>query len=268
MIAAVAANIKPDTVLPRYAEDIIPLHSPSRKPSSNQSGLHPQLAATVRRHLAQPPRKPVAAHTAAAFDCLLGRLAANPRAVILDSFCGTGHSTALLAERHPDRLVVGVDKSAHRLQRHPDSPPENCLLLRADCTDFWQLLVRERIAVSHHYLLYPNPWPKRAHLQRRVHGGDSFHWLLRLADGNGRCRVELRSNWQLYVEEFGAAMLLAGIPGRVGRVTAETPLSRFERKYRDSGHELWAYTASIAGFAEPGSHPLAPAHRDEQPDLG
>jgi len=234
-------------------------------PASNQDHIHPQLATTVFRHLAQPPRKPVASHTAAAYARLREALAATPRPLILDSFCGTGHSTALLAGRHPDHLVVGVDKSAHRLGRHPGEPPGNCLLLRAECTDLWQQLARDRIAISHHYILYPNPWPKRGQLQRRVHGGDGFHWLLRLAGPDGRCRVELRSNWQTYVEEFGVAMLLAGVPGRVVRIAPDPALSLFERKYRDSGHPLWAYTGTLDRRTLAGAPGLL---RDESVDLG
>ena len=60
-------------------------------------------------------------------------------------------------------------------------------------------------------------------------------------------RLELRSNWQLYVEEFGLAMHLAGCPGYITRVTAEPALSLFERKYRDSGHALWAFSGRVRG---------------------
>ena len=41
-------------------------------------------------------------------------------------------------------------------------------------------------------------------------------------------------------------MHLAGCRGRVSKlVDAEPDLSLFERKYRNSGHDLWTYTAKI-----------------------
>lgn len=230
------------------------MQSASRQPSSNQSQLHPKLAATVRRHLAARPRKPVAPHNLAAFELLLAELAARPRPLVLDSFCGTGHSTAWLARRHPGHLVVGIDKSAHRLARHPHDPAGQYLLLQAECEDLWRLLSERDIGVDHHYLLYPNPWPKAKHLQRRVHGSAGFYWLRQLAAatrpaGAAPGHLELRSNWQLYVEEFGVAMQLAGLPGRVARVQPEAAdLTLFERKYRVSGHALWAYTAVTRGL--------------------
>lgn len=221
------------------------MHTPSRQVDSNQKYLHPRLAEVVRRHLRASYDKPVAPHSAAAFGQLLASLAAAPRPLVLDSFCGTGHSTARLAERHPQHLVVGVDKSARRLARHPRSAATNYLLLQADCGDIWQLLVAHDMGVDYHYVLYPNPWPKAAHLQRRVHGHASFSLLLRLAAGGTPGLVELRSNWQVYVEEFGIAMSLAGVPGRVARLPPGPALTLFERKYRDSGHQLWRYTAAV-----------------------
>lgn len=212
----------------------------SRAVSSNQRGLHPKLCTVVRRHLQSGYRRPVAPHSARAFRLLLAQLAQEPRPLVLDSFCGTGQSTATLAGRHPDHLVVGIDKSDHRLGRHVGDPAGDYLLLQADCGDIWQLLLREGLGVDHHYLLYPNPWPRAQHLQRRIHGHGSFPWLLQLGG-----QIELRSNWQLYVEEFGVAMHLAGHPGVVTRLPDAPGITLFEEKYRLSGHPLWRFRGRI-----------------------
>lgn len=219
------------------------MHADSRQVSSNQQHLHPRLAALVYRHLRHTDRRPVAAHNVASYELLCRELSRRPRPLVLDSFCGTGHSTALLARRHPGHLVVGIDKSAQRLARHPREPEGNYLLLRADCEDIWRLLVRDARAVAHHYLLYPNPWPKASHIQRRVHGHPAFPLLLQLA-GRAGGRVELRSNWQLYVEEFGVAMHLAGCPGVISRLQGQPAITLFEQKYQRSGHTLWRFIAS------------------------
>jgi tRNA G46 methylase TrmB len=221
------------------------LQTLSRQISSNQTHLHPKLAAVVRRHLGKPARKPLAPHNLAAFELLRAELCSAPRPLVLDSFCGTGHSTAALAQRHPQHLVVGLDKSAHRLARHREGTGNHYLLLQAECEDLWQLLLEAGIGVDYHYLLYPNPWPKAKHLQRRVHGNASFPSLVKLAVMGAPGCVELRSNWQTYVEEFGVAMHLAGLPGHISRVPTQQPLSLFEKKYGDSGHDLWAFTGVV-----------------------
>lgn len=227
---AIASQGKPTT-----------MHSSSRKISSNQPGLHPRLAELVQRHLDHPDQSPAHPHSISAYQQLLKVRSAYPGPLVLDSFCGTGHSTRLLAKRHPQQLVVGIDKSANRLARHQGEQAENYLLLQARCEDIWHALAQDGEALSHHYILYPNPWPKSAHLQRRVHGQAAFPTLLQLGG-----RLELRSNWQTYVEEFGVAVHLAGHAGYVSQVSEEgADISLFERKYRQSGHALWCYKVSL-----------------------
>jgi tRNA (guanine-N7-)-methyltransferase len=215
---------------------------PSRSVSSSQSDLHPRLAATVRRHLQSRWKKPPQRVDAAALAALDAALAAHTGPLVLDSFCGTGESTALLALRHPDALVVGVDKSAARLARHRGgrTAPQNYLLLRAHCEAVWRHLAEHRVRLAAHYLLYPNPWPKPAHLQRRVHGHPAFPLLPALGGS-----LELRSNWQLYLEEFGVALHLAGHASRIGVVDGRHPLTPFERKYSASGQTLWCLQARL-----------------------
>ena len=125
--------------------------------------------------------------------------------MVLDSGCGTGESTVLLARRYPDCLVVGVDKSAARLDKAPQLPA-NARLLRADLADIWRLMDDAGWKLAQHYLLYPNPWPKPAQLKRRWHGHPVFPDLLVLGG-----RLVLRSNFEVYVDEFARALELAGV---------------------------------------------------------
>jgi len=208
----------------------------------------------LHKHLTSEHREPVADYNRAAFDTVCQRIQDSP--LILDSFCGSGHSTAVLANSYPDHLVIGIDKSASRIARHADTKWDNYLVIQAECEPLWKLLADEGIRVRRHYLLYPNPWPKSKHLKRRIHGHPGFAALLQL-----RGVVELRSNWQLYVEEFGLAMQLAGYPGRVsllaepGEAREEEDLTLFEKKYRLSEHPLWAFQADLR-------------HRDDPQNMG
>lgn len=211
----------------------------SRPVTSNQPGLHPRLTLNLQRHLAHPLRRPPASHSVAAYRTLQRRLEQRSVPLVLDSFCGTGMSTALLARKYTDHLVVGIDQSEHRLSKHLPAEADNYLLLQAQAEDIWHLLLAHGHRASHHHLLYPNPWPKRKHLQRRIHGHGSFPLLLALGG-----HIELRSNWQLYVEEFGVAMHLAGRRGWIRQIAGGPAMTLFEEKYRSSGHALWAYTSS------------------------
>lgn len=216
------------------------MHGNSRVVTSSQSGRHADLERTVRRHLAADFAKPIGAAAHEAYEVLLARWrAVGQPPLVFDSGCGVGDSTRLLAARHPAALVVGIDKSEDRLTRQkPDPLPVNALLLRADVVDLWRLAVADGLRLAQHYLLYPNPWPKVGHLQRRWHGHAVFPSLLALGG-----RLELRSNWRVYVEEFVAAAAIAGL----GQTAVETiplaelaaPLTPFERKYHASGQPLF-----------------------------
>jgi tRNA G46 methylase TrmB len=214
----------------------------SKQVSSSQTGVHPRLPALLARHRRSAWRKPPQAVDGPALARLDAALADSQRPLILDSFCGTGMSSAILAQRYPQALVVGVDQSAHRLRRAPPQP-RNCLLLQAHCEAVWRHLAERGISLHSHYLLYPNPWPKAAQLGRRVHGHPAFPLLLKLGG-----RLELRSNWQVYPEEFGLALHLLGVSSLIATLPAQNePLTLFERKYRDSGHDLWVLKARLPG---------------------
>ncbi|MCJ9429532.1 tRNA (guanine(46)-N(7))-methyltransferase TrmB [Kordiimonas marina] len=204
--------------------------------------MHEKLEETVRRHLSAPFLRPVADHTRAAFEAVEEKLATADRPLILDACCGVGDSSRVLAAQNPDRWVVGVDKSEDRLSRERvGDNPENLILIRADLNDFYRLAEDAGWRPERHYILYPNPWPKPGHLKRRWHGAPVFPSLIGLSG-----RLELRSNWKIYLEEFAAALRIAGYESTLEPFEATDPITPFERKYRDSGHTLWRLTAELA----------------------
>ena len=212
----------------------------SREVTSAQTGLHPDLERTLRRHLAANFAKPVSEPAQMAYALFKARwLALGQPALVFDSGCGVGESTRHLALRHKEVLVLGIDKSEDRLQRKKPLPlPDNALLLRADLVDFWRLVLNDGLRLTHHYLLYPNPWPKLAHLQRRWHGHAVFPVILALGG-----QLELRSNWLLYLQEFVQAAAWAGFTqNTIHTLSSEalgTHLTPFERKYAASGQALY-----------------------------
>jgi tRNA G46 methylase TrmB len=201
---------------------------------SNQTGMHEDLAKTIKKHLLSAWQEPIPEHTRIAADKIVNLARKHSGPLILDSFCGTGMSTTKLAERFPDALVIGIDKSQDRLAKHVSAEVANYHLIRASCEHTWALLAKAEIRCSQHYLLYPNPWPKKSHLKRRIHGHPAFP-LLRALGGN----VVLRSNWLTYVEEFEAGMHLLGYRSRITEVRATNPLTLFERKYGTNNENLW-----------------------------
>jgi tRNA G46 methylase TrmB len=212
---------------------------------SNQEGLHPNLASVVTRHLGHPFLRPIPDFSQQAFEQADKRVQQHPGPIILDSFCGVGESTINIARAHPETLVIGLDKSLHRLNKHDhhyrQSGTDNYLLIRADTDDFWRLAQQAGWQVQKHFLLYPNPWPKSAHLQRRCHGSPLFPTLLALGG-----TLELRSNWQTYVEEFASALRLADQHANCQPHQPQTVITPFERKYLDAGQTLWRCICTLS----------------------
>ncbi|MCM2973064.1 tRNA (guanine(46)-N(7))-methyltransferase TrmB [Larsenimonas suaedae] len=210
---------------------------------TNQTGVHDKLQARVSRALGAHWQRPIAAHSQAAFDDVTESISSAQAPLILDSGCGVGVSTRKLAERFPDHWVIGIDRSADRLSRDHGPVPDNARLVRADLVDIWRLALAARWQPTHHFLLYPNPYPKARHLKMRWHGHPVFPALVGLGG-----RLELRSNWQLYVTEFAQALTLANASASPD-VAAFSPggayLTPFERKYDLSGQTLWRLHADL-----------------------
>lgn len=212
---------------------------------TNQPGLHEKLTEIVAKHIEHPSQKPIQAHTQQAFDEINAIVQAFDGDIILDSCCGVGQSTRLLAKSNPNALVIGVDKSAHRINRNVDEVcldngqgiVENYHLVRADLNDFYRLVVAANWPVTQHFILYPNPWPKAKHIKRRWHGSAVFPQIIAVGD-----EIILRSNWQLYLQEFQVAAGIAGFVGSISQVSDKQPLTPFEAKYRASGQTCWQLT--------------------------
>lgn len=218
----------------------------SRPVTSNQTGNHDQLHELVDKHARSEFLKPITSYNRQSFErAIIAWQQAGSRALILDSGCGVGLSTRRLALRHPDAFVIGVDQSEDRLARDihwSGPPPENFLQVRADVVDFWRLMTEAGLHPTSHYLLYPNPWPKKSQIGRRWHGHPIFPTLLALGG-----HIECRSNWKIYIEEFAAAA--AQLSAQTVCCEAYTPediaLTPFEEKYRASGHALWRCRLSL-----------------------
>ena len=219
---------------------------------TEQSSIHTDLAKIVARHAQHSFQKPYAEHNQQAFALMLDTWAQRGFAPLRrDSGCGVGESTLHIARAHPKCFVVGVDQSQVRIQTQKtwwrDAMPENILWLRADVVDFWRLLAtyltEHRQTLYKHYILYPNPYPKIGQLHKRWHGHAVFPTLLHLGGV-----LEVRSNWDIYVQEFAQAMtqLSEQAPEFCGQLTDIQPITPFERKYQSRGEALWGVRFALS----------------------
>jgi hypothetical protein len=106
--------------------------------------------------------------------------------------------------------------------------------------------VEHNIRFAYHFLLYPNPYPKASQIQKRWYAGALMPYLMQLAP-----RLEVRSNWQLYVQEFALAAEYYGVTTQLSPIAnLNDPLTPFERKYSESGQTCYQLQITAAEIEE------------------
>jgi len=231
--------------LPLSPSTLSPTLSKSRSVVSNQAAEHDNLSEVVTKHLSTEFKRPIAQHNIDAYQYAISQI--NKPHVIFDSGCGNGKSTLNLAKKYPNAFIIGIDKSHHRINKlaaetSATEHKKNYCHVRADLIDFWRLATNDNIKLQHHFILYPNPWPKKHHLKRRWHGSPVFGQILALGG-----KIELRSNWPVYLEEFAMALALVKYTATVQplTVTEADYISDFEAKYHSSEQTLWQLNANL-----------------------
>lgn len=238
--------------------------------TSNQETIYKHLDETVRKYIATRFLRPIADHTREAFEntkSFISKLYDSTNhgnfpsktegfTVILDSGCGTGESTLHIARRFPGIPVIGIDKSAvrlnkagneHQLTQLPKDVeniiPNNAFWVRAELLDFWRLALEEvrtgRWKIPYHSVFYPNPWPKESEAGRRFHLHPIFPTMLGLG-----LQTELRTNWEIYAREFAEAARIVCDSVEGASIVCESfdpeiPETAFERKYKEARQQLW-----------------------------
>jgi tRNA (guanine-N7-)-methyltransferase len=218
------------------------MHGNSPKVTTNQDGLHPHIDKALSRHNLDNYKKGISPGLTSLWPDVLGNIGDRP--LVLDAGCGTGDSTARLAELFPEHFILGVDKSINRQERGENrglsKVGDNWLRIRSDLVDVWRLLLvakrKGNIRITHQFILYPNPWPLAEHFKRRWHGHPVFPFILALGG-----IIELRSNWKLYLEEWDYCCRAKGLAGQLRAYSTEDPWTPFEEKFLASGHELWQW---------------------------
>ncbi|MBC75076.1 MAG: SAM-dependent methyltransferase [Halobacteriovoraceae bacterium] len=163
------------------------------------------------------------------------------KSVIFDTGCGIGESSYKLAQLHPDKMVLGIDKSVSRIERNnafKKGLPSNLVLMQADLQDAWpalyELQTQTELNVCKQYILYPNPWPKLKGVKRRWYANPMLSFILGL-----RCEIEIRSNWQKYLEDFSLVAKHIGTREcSLSEYVPEEYLTPFEKKYHLSSQTL------------------------------
>jgi tRNA (guanine-N7-)-methyltransferase len=128
------------------------------------------------------------------------------------------------------------------------------LLERADVGNV-RLIARDAVDVLEHQLgpawvdvvriFFPDPWPKKRHHKRRLIQSPFAGQLARVLKPGGLLHVA--TDWQGYAEQIEVVMRDAGGLRELtaeearGEPLAERPPTKFERRGRGLGHDVWDF---------------------------
>ena len=212
--------------------------------ASSQQLPHKNLQHKLSRYMNTDYRNSIPNYAQDEFNRFTQVLDNKSTQIILDSGCGTGESSIELARMNPHCMVIGVDKSANRMRRIKAEAADlnNIMYVRCDLIHFWRLLQRAQYRLCQHYLLYPNPWPKPGHLQRRWHAHPVFPAVIALGG-----ELVMRTNWHIYAQEFALALCsYSDTNAVITELKIANAISAFERKYSSSGHVLYEVRANLS----------------------
>ena len=159
----------------------------------------------------------------------------------LDMGCGKGGFLLQLAERFPDRLILGSDVMLGRLRRVQRKVERRCLanveLLRASNLELVGYQLPDS-CVTRLHLLCPDPWPKTRHRARRLVTSDFLARVARVLVPGGVLHLSTDHVPYLAVlrQCVESLTLFAAAPGEIADIADIR--TDFERKWLEAGKSV------------------------------
>jgi tRNA (guanine-N7-)-methyltransferase len=152
----------------------------------------------------------------------------------VDLGCGDGSFICTLAERMPERNFLGIERLLGRIRSaaRKAAAVGNVRLLRMESSYAVRYLLPAR-SVETFYLLFPDPWPKRRHWQRRIVTKEFLRAISQALAENGKFLVATdHLNYFEKIDQIARADpdFTVARPG-----AADLPLTKFEQQFRAQG---------------------------------
>jgi len=108
----------------------------------------------------------------------------------VDLGCGDGSFLCELAQLHPDRDFLGIDRLVGRVAKacRKAIAVENVRILNVESSYAVGYLLPEG-SVETFYLMFPDPWPKRRHHRRRIVTKDFLESTHRALENGGILQI-------------------------------------------------------------------------------
>jgi tRNA (guanine-N7-)-methyltransferase len=168
----------------------------------------------------------------------VGEIFERPAPLEVDLGCGDGSFLASVAALRPAHNFLGIERLAGRVRSacHKARSLPNVRVLRIETTYAVRyLFARESVSVF--YFLFPDPWPKRRHHQRRVFKADFLDDLINALAPGGVLRIT--TDQRDYFDEMNNLAQARDELHDLSNEIEEMPATTFERRFRSSGLPIY-----------------------------
>jgi tRNA (guanine-N7-)-methyltransferase len=123
----------------------------------------------------------------------MGEIFSRPAPLEVDFGCGDGAFLLGMAQRHPERNFLGTERLLGRVEKVSKAIARagltNCRILRLESyyTAKWILPIASASVV---HILFPDPWPKRQHHDRRLFQDEFMAALHQVLAPGGEVRIK------------------------------------------------------------------------------
>jgi tRNA (guanine-N7-)-methyltransferase len=176
--------------------------------------------------------------------CLdLAQLFGRSAPLQVDLGCGDGSLLCELAEQFPEKNFLGIERLTKRVEkiRRKALKIENARVLGTDTLFAVRYLLPEN-SVEIFYLLFPDPWPKRRHQQRRIFTCEFLDAIATALEQNGALRVATdQFDYFHQMEQLGRGHSQFEIVPS-SRNDVALPVTKFERRFRQQVTPIYRLT--------------------------
>jgi tRNA (guanine-N7-)-methyltransferase len=164
--------------------------------------------------------------------------------LLVDLGCGDGAFLVALAQRHPEKNFLGIERLLGRvnstLHKIDKCKIDNARVLRMETSYAVRFLLPPE-SIETFYLLFPDPWPKRRHQRRRVVSEDFLVAIKTALMPGGTFHVA--TDQRDYFEQIKATSsdrftIVDLGPSRTGG-DVDLPQTKFEKRFREKGEPIY-----------------------------
>jgi tRNA (guanine-N7-)-methyltransferase len=155
----------------------------------------------------------------------------------VDLGCGDGAFLFALAEQNPEKDFLGTERLLHRVKKacRKADTIDNMRILRIESAYAVRYVLPEQ-SVEMFHLLFPDPWTKRKHHQRRIVGLDFLRNVHAALAPHGILRIATdHQDYFTQIQEVAARLQNFEV---TQNDSAPYPASTFEQQYQQAGIEI------------------------------